>query len=66
MINLTSRSSLSYMEMRLILGRLLWNFDVITYDGLPQWSPEGEMRYMKAYNTWEKPEMNVVLRRVQR
>ncbi|KIW74827.1 hypothetical protein Z517_11597 [Fonsecaea pedrosoi CBS 271.37] len=57
---------LSYMEMRLILGRLLWHFDIVSSDGAPQWSPEGEMQYMKAYNTWEKPELNVTLKRVQR
>ncbi|CAK4031919.1 Cytochrome P450 [Lecanosticta acicola] len=45
---------LSYMEMRLILGRLLWNFDVVSVDGAWQWNPEGEMRNMRAFTTWEK------------
>ncbi len=38
---------LSYMEMRLILGRLLWNFDVVSTDGAWQWDPAGEMKNMK-------------------
>ncbi|KAJ6005164.1 hypothetical protein N7451_003108 [Penicillium sp. IBT 35674x] len=54
---------LSYMEMRLILGKLLWYFDIASADGAPQWDPNGEMKYMKAYNTWEKPELNVYLKR---
>lgn len=45
---------LSYMEMRLILGRLLWNFDVESVDGAWQWDPEGEMKNMRAFMTWEK------------
>lgn len=38
---------LSYMEMRLILGRLLWNFDIISVDGAWQWDPTGEMKNMR-------------------
>jgi len=45
---------LSYMEMRLILGRLLWNFDVVSVDGAWQWDPTGEMKNMRAFMTWEK------------
>lgn len=45
---------LSYMEMRLILGRLLWSFDVESVDGAWQWDPEGEMKHMRAFTTWEK------------
>lgn len=52
---------LSYMEMRLILGRLLWRFDVVSTDGAWKWDPSGEMKYMRAFNTWEKPELNVKL-----
>lgn len=52
---------LSYMEMRLILGRLLWRFDIVSTDGAWRWEPAGEMRYMRAFNTWEKPELNVKL-----
>ncbi|EON67359.1 hypothetical protein W97_06612 [Coniosporium apollinis CBS 100218] len=53
---------LSYMEMRLILGRLLWNFDLISVDGAWQWDPEGDMKNMRAFLTWEKPSLNVKVR----
>lgn len=45
---------LSYMEMRLILSRLLWKFDLESVDGAWQWDPEGEMKHMRAFTTWEK------------
>lgn len=45
---------LSYMEMRLILGRILWNFDIVSVDGAWQWDPEDEMKNMRAFMTWEK------------
>jgi cytochrome P450 len=64
---------LSYMEMRLIMARLLWNFDLKAIggeeEGIKQngmWEPSGEMKYMRAYLTWEKPELNVRLIPVQR
>jgi cytochrome P450 len=38
---------LSYMEMRLILGELLWNFDLVSTDGAWKWNPDGEMKYMR-------------------
>jgi cytochrome P450 len=50
---------LSYMEMRLILARLLWNFDIESIDGAMKWNPDGEMKHMRAFNTWEKPELNI-------
>ena len=42
---------LSYMEMRLILGRLLWKFDIISTDGAWQWNPAGEMCNMRGRST---------------
>lgn len=57
--------NLSYMEMRLIVSRLLWNFDVESTDGAWQWDPTGEMKHMKAYNTWQKPELSVKVIRVR-
>ena len=57
---------LSYMEMRLILTRLLWNFDIVSTDGAWQWNPEGEMKNMRAFMTWEKPDLNCKVVRVQR
>ncbi|KAL5362254.1 cytochrome P450 [Aspergillus floccosus] len=50
--------NLSYMEMRLILTRILWNFDIVSTDGAWQWNPDGEMKHMKAFNTWQKPDIN--------
>ena len=35
---------LSYMEMRLILGRFLWNFDIVSEDGAWKWNPDGELK----------------------
>jgi len=29
--------------MRIILGILFWNFDIISVDGAPNWNPENEM-----------------------
>ncbi|OBT82403.1 hypothetical protein VE02_08402 [Pseudogymnoascus sp. 03VT05] len=52
---------LSYVEMRLILGRLLWNFDIVWSDSTAgkesyrRWDPEGECKHLRAFNTWEKP-----------
>jgi len=38
---------LSYMEMKVILARLLWNFDIESVDGAWKWNPEGELKYMR-------------------
>ena len=38
---------LSYLEMRLILTRILWNFDIESVDGAWQWDPSDEMKNMK-------------------
>lgn len=58
--------NLSYMEMRLILTRLLWNFDVESTDGAWQWDPSDEMKHMKAFMTWQKPDLNCKILRVRR
>lgn len=58
--------SLSYLEMRIILGRLLWNFDIESVDGAPNWNPENEMGRARAFMTWEKPDLNLRLVPVQR
>jgi hypothetical protein len=54
------------MEQRLIMGRLLWNFDVYSADKAELWESSGEMKHMKAFLTWEKPELNIKLVPVQR
>lgn len=43
--------------MRVILGRILWNVDIMSVDGAPLWDPAGEMHNMKAFMTWQKPEL---------
>ncbi|KIW05052.1 uncharacterized protein PV09_04207 [Verruconis gallopava] len=53
--------NLAYMEMRLVVARLLWNFDLISVDGAPLWDPSGEMRYKKAFMVWEKQPIMVRL-----
>ncbi|KAL2355233.1 putative Averantin oxidoreductase [Cryomyces antarcticus] len=50
---------LSYLEMRLILGRLLWNFDLVSTDNAWQWDPADEMKNRRAFMTWEKPDLNI-------
>ncbi|KAF2495828.1 cytochrome P450 monooxygenase [Lophium mytilinum] len=45
---------LAYMEMRIMLARLFWNFDVVSVDGAPLWNPEGGMKYKKTFMVWEK------------
>ena len=46
--------NLAYMEMRIMIARLFWNFDVLSVDGAPLWDPAGEMRHKKAFMVWEK------------
>lgn len=49
------------MEMRVLIARLFWNFDMISDDGAPLWNPQGEMKYKKAFMVWEKSIVNVRL-----
>ncbi len=45
------------MEMRLIIGKLLWHNDVTMADNAANevWTPEGEHKNMVVYNNWIKP-----------
>jgi hypothetical protein len=52
--------------MRIILGRLLWNFDIVSVDGAPNWNPENEMGRARAFMTWEKPDLILKLVPVKR
>jgi hypothetical protein len=54
--------SLAYMEMRIMVARLLWNFDVISIDGAPLWNPDGDMKYKQAFMVWEKSVVMVKVR----
>ncbi|KAF2466013.1 cytochrome P450 [Lindgomyces ingoldianus] len=53
--------NLTYVELRLILGALLWNFDLELADGAPLWNPKDEFKGLRAYNTWEKSPLRVKL-----
>jgi len=53
--------------MRLALCRLFWSFDITSADdSIEQWNPEGDMKHMLAYSTWQKPGLNVFAKEVQR
>jgi cytochrome P450 len=53
--------NLTYVELRLILGALLWNFDLEFADGAPLWDPKDEFKGLRAFNTWEKSPLMVKL-----
>lgn len=57
---------LSYLEMRIIMGRLLWNFDIVSVDGAPNWNPANEMGKAKSFMTWEKPDLILKVVQVKR
>jgi cytochrome P450 len=46
--------NLAYMEMRIMIARLFWNFDIISADGAPLWDPAGDLKYKKSFMVWEK------------
>lgn len=48
--------NLAYSELRLIMSRLLWNFDVELVEGYQQWS-----KSHKVYIVWEKTPLMVRL-----
>lgn len=48
--------SLAYAEMRIIMARVLWHFDM-EISG----SSKGWMESMKIYSLWEKPKLLVKL-----
>jgi len=53
---------LSYMEMRLIIGKLLWWNDVHgVEEGNEIWDPKGDYEGMKVYTNWIKPGLKVRL-----
>lgn len=49
-------NSLAYIEMRLILARVLWNFDVKLADESKDW-----LRRQKIFLLWEKSPLYVYL-----
>lgn len=50
------RRSLAYIEMRLILARVLWNFDMRLAEDSKDWIDK-----QKIYLLWEKGPLNVYL-----
>lgn len=52
--------NLAFMEMRLIMARLLWNFDLELMPDSEKWAQQ------KIYILWEKGPLNVRLRKVER
>lgn len=54
-ISLT-RTSLAYAEMRLILAKLVWNFDLELDPRSKNWLEKNVLRFM-----WDKPELYVRL-----
>jgi cytochrome P450 len=60
---------LSYLELRLILANLLWHFDVVRdefEEGFDIWDVSGDIKHVKAFNTWNKPPLMCKLRPVKR
>tara|TARA_R110002003_G_scaffold109_5_gene9173 strand:+ start:50158 stop:51480 length:1323 start_codon:yes stop_codon:yes gene_type:complete len=55
---------LSYMEMRLIIGKLLWWNDIesVEGEGNEVWDPKGDYEKMKVYTNWIKPGLKVRLK----
>lgn len=53
--------NLAYAEMRLILARILWAFDLRLADDSRDW-----LRDQKVYTLWDKPALNVYLTPVDR
>ena len=53
-------TSLAYLEMRLIMARMLWNFDLELADQDFEWTKQ------KAYIVWEKEPLMVRVKNVKR
>ncbi|KAH8651512.1 cytochrome P450 [Tricladium varicosporioides] len=63
--------NLAYLEMRLILSHLLWNFDIELDRGVYEeknqvWGLDGKMKPMKVFHSMTKPELWGRLKVVQR
>lgn len=63
---------LSYIEQRLIICHLIWNFDIEAATDAEMelknrlWTLDDDMKHMKAYLVWEKPDLWTHLKRVER
>lgn len=54
--NVSSSLSLAYFEMRSILARVLWNFDMQIEEESQEWSEQ------KEYVLWQKPPLWIKLK----
>ena len=52
--------NLAYLEMRLILAKLIWNFNLVPVGKVGEWGDQ------KTYVLWEKEPLEVGLREVKR
>jgi hypothetical protein len=43
--------------MRLVLGKLLWNFDIAAAPGKPEWVAIQSPKLVPAWIVWHKPEL---------
>ncbi|KAI1143281.1 cytochrome P450 ClCP1 [Hypoxylon sp. FL0543] len=53
--------NLAYAEMRLILARIIYNFDMTIDDGSREW-----LEHNEAYNLWHKPPLNIYVKPIAR
>ena len=61
--------NLANMELRLFVAQLLWTFDMELEGGKQgawRWDPAGEMKHIKAYMTFERPDLWVKVKKVAR
>ena len=63
--------NLAYLEMRLILSHLLWNFDIQLDRGKYEeknkvWGLDGKMKPMRVFHSMTKPELWLRLKEIQR
>lgn len=54
------------MEMRLVLGKLIWNFDLKYDQSKPEWVALQDSKTLPAWIVWHKPALNVIITPVVR
>jgi len=50
-------NSLAYLEMRLVLGKLIWNYDLEYEQGKKEWVPLQNKSNLAAWIVWHKPSL---------
>lgn len=60
--------NLAYIEQRLIISHLVWNFDfeLANDEANRLWTFDDDMKNMKSYLVWEKPDLWINVKRVVR